>query len=401
MTPEGAQPSLKGMKVVLLHDWLTGMRGGERVLEAFCEIFPEAPIYSLIHKPGSTSPVIDSHEIKTSFLNRIPGIYENYRKFLPLFPTAADSINITEKPALILSSSHCVIKAVKKPAGSRHISYIHSPMRYIYDQFDAYFGPTAPLSQRLVAPLIRGYLTRYDLESNRNVDGFIANSEFVRDRIRKFYDREANVVHPFVDLVDFSEVAANPPPRENYFLMVSAFAPNKHVEVAIRAFNELGKKLVIVGSGQQENYLRSMAGPTIEFKGSCSRKEIIQLFARAQAFIFPGVEDFGITPLESLAAGTPVIALHAGGVLETLNDDVADFFEGNDTVLPFKKETTVNLNEPTDSNFHPHSKYPKTLTEAVRRFKPARFDRTKLLARAAEFSKDTFKRNIISQLAIK
>ena len=314
-------------KTVLLHDWLTGFRGGERVLEAFCEMAPGAPIYTLLHAPGSTSELIEKRPIHTSFLNSIPGIESRYRKFLPLFPVAVDRMHIAEDAELVLSSCHCVIKGLRKPKGSVHVSYIHSPMRYMYDQYDHYFGPHAPLYQRMGAWVFRDYLVRWDRESNRNVDMMIANSHFVKERIRKYYERDALVVHPFVELKDFERVQTAKPAKDDGFVMVTAFAPNKRVDLAIEAFNELKLPLMIVGSGQLEQELKAMAGPTIRFLGNIGREEIVDLLARSQALIFPGVEDFGITPLESLAAGTPVIALRAGGVLETLTDEDTIFFD--------------------------------------------------------------------------
>lgn len=316
------------MKVVILHDWLTGFRGGERVLEAICEMFPEAPIYTLIHKKGSTSPTIESREIVTSFLDKIPGIYDNYRKFLPVMPLAAELLKITHEADLVISSSHCVIKGVKKPKGAKHISYVHSPMRYIYDQFDSYFG-NASLPIKIAAHICRPYLQWWDKRSNKNVDQMIANSEFVRKRIQKYYNIDAKVIHPFVDLEDFEEVQKNPPPKEDFYLMVTAFAPNKRVDLAIEAFNENGLPLKIIGGGSatEEEKLKQMARPNIEFLGRLSRKEVIEHYAKAKAFIFPGVEDFGITPLESLAARTPVIAYKKGGVLETQTKETGIFFE--------------------------------------------------------------------------
>lgn len=355
------------MKVILLHDWLTGMRGGERVLEAFCELFPEAPLYTLIYKRGSTTPLIENRPIHASFLNRVPSISEHYRKFLPLFPKAADSLRL-EKADLILSSSHCVIKAVRKPQGAKHISYIHSPMRYIYDQFENYFGEQAPLIQRLGATALRGYLTRYDLASNANVDVMVANSRFVQSRIRQYYGRESLVVHPFVGLEDFEGVKAQPPPKKDFFLMVTAFAPNKRVDLAIEAFNKTGIPLKIVGSGQQEKQLKKMSRSNIEFLGSLQRPQIVSMLAQARALIFPGVEDFGITPLEALAAGTPVIAFRAGGVLETLDDKVALFFE------------------------KPNA---ESLASAIKRLDSVEFDRMDLQRRAARFSKEKFKKEIL------
>lgn len=361
------------MKVVLLHDWLTGFRGGERVLEALCEMFPEAPIYTLIHEKGSTSPIIESREIITSFLDRIPGIHKSYRKYLPLMPLAASMLKIKHDADIVISSSHCVIKGVKKPSNSIHISYIHSPMRYIYDQFENYFGNKS-LPTKIVAHLIRPYLRWWDKNSNKNVDILIANSEFVAARIRRYYGLESQVIHPFVDLEDFSEIQKNPPPREDFYLMVTAFAPNKRVDLAIEAFNENGLPLKIIGGGSEEEQrgLKRLAKDNIEFLGKVSREEIISHYARAKAFIFPGVEDFGITPLESLAAGTPLIAYQAGGVLETQNEKTASFFQ------------------------YPNA---KSLNQALKIKK--HFNPKDLQSRANEFSKDHFKKQICDLISSK
>lgn len=355
------------MRVVLLHDWLTGFRGGERVLEVFCEMFPDAPLYTLIHKKGSVPASIENRKIVTSYLNNIPGIHEHYRKFLPLFPSAAAGLHITDEADLILSSSHCVIKGVVKPLGAKHISYVHSPMRYLYDQFDNYFGAHAPWYQRWGIKLFKNYLVNWDKASNRNVDIMLGNSSFVQQRISKYYEMDSDVVYPFVDLDDFRRVQNNPLDKEDYYIMVTAFAPNKRVDLAVRTFNGLGKKLKIIGSGQQESELKSMAASNIEFLGNLSREEVVDHFAKAKALIFPGVEDFGITPLESLAAGTPVVAFRAGGVLETLTDKTAIFFD--------------DANE-------------ESLLEAVQRFEQKTFSKGELFARAEKFSKKVFKQNI-------
>ncbi len=354
------------MKVVLLHDWLTGFRGGERVLEVFCELFPDAPLYTLIHKQGSVPATIENRKITTSFLNSIPGIHKHYRKFLPLFPLAAESLTIVEDADLVLSSSHCVIKGVRKPSESVHISYIHSPMRYLYDQFDNYFGPSAPWYQRVGIKFFKNYLINWDLRSNTNVDVPVANAHFVQERIKKYYEIDSKVIHPFVELDDF--LTDNPPPKEDYYLMVTAFAPNKKVDLAIKAFNELKLPLKIIGSGQQEEYLKSLAGETIEFHGNLSREEVVSFFQRAKGFVFPGVEDFGITPLESLASGTPIIAYKIGGVLETLNDQVAEFFS-----------------EPSKEG----------LITAIRSFEKREFQRETLVKRALDFSREKFKKEIM------
>lgn len=358
-------------RVVILHDWLTGFRGGERVLEAICELFPEAPIYTLLHVKGSTSPLIESREIVTSFLNRVPGARDNYRKFLPLMPLAAERLRITHPADIVISSSHCVIKGVPKPQGSKHLSYVHSPMRYIYDQFENYFGHTR-LPVRLAANLCRPYLQFWDRESNRNVDQMIGNSDFVARRIEAFYHRDAKVIHPFVDLSDFRRVQSDPPPKENFFLMVTAFAPNKKVDLALQAFRQLkGLQLKIVGSGSREETLRlkALGGENVQFLGNVSRDRIVDLMARALGFVFPGVEDFGITPLESLAAGTPVIAYRAGGVLETLTPKTAVFFNEADV---------------------------SSLVRALESYQPGGFDRADLLGRAEQFSKQHFQAQFLA-----
>lgn len=360
---------MPNMKVVLMHDWLTGFRGGERVLEVFCEMFPEAPLYTLLHDKGSVPESIENRKIHTSFLDKMPGIYKHYRKTLPLMPLAASMMKVQEEADLVLSSSHCVIKGVKKPSNAFHVSYIHSPMRYIYDQFDAYFGPHAPWYQRLGMKFFRNYLTNWDIKSNENVDYPIANAEFVKERIKTYYKIDSDVVHPFVDLEDFRERQGHFVKKEDFYIMVTAFAPNKRVDLAISTFKKLGLNLKIIGSGQEEERLKEMAGPTIEFLGNVSREEVIDHFFRAKAMIFPGIEDFGITPLESLASGTPVIAFRKGGVLETLNDQVAVFFDQQNEFA---------------------------LSQAIRRFQDTErlMKKETMFKRADDFSKESFKKNM-------
>ncbi|MBF0300067.1 MAG: glycosyltransferase [Oligoflexia bacterium] len=374
----------KKLKVVLLHDWLTGFRGGERVFEVFCELFPSAPIHTLIYSKGTTSPIIESPErkIHPSILNKLPNVSKYYRKLLPIFPIIAQNINIDHDTDLIISSSHCVIKGIPKPnLYCKHISYIHSPMRYIYDQFDAYFGKEsgAGTIQKIVAHMIRGYLQRWDINSNNNVDTLIANSLFVQERISTFYKTNSIVINPFVDTKDFDLVKTNfsTENKENYYVMVTAFAPNKRVDLAIMAFNKLKWPLKIVGEGQLESTLQQLnTNPNTEFLGNIKRENVVNLLSKAKALIFPGVEDFGIVPLEALAAGTPVIAYKKGGVLETLNDEVALFFE--EATVP----SLIQALEYFENNLQ------KTFatTEA----------KNKLFARASQFSKKNFKEKIMN-----
>ena len=359
------------MRVVLLHDWLTDYRGGERVLEVFCEMFPQAPLYTLIYEKGSVGPLIEDRKIVASFLNRIPNIHTHYRKFLPLFPAAASRLKIVEKADLVLSSSHCVIKGVPAPSGAKHICYIHSPMRYLYDQYDHYFGPHAPLYQRWGMKIFKKYLTWRDLADNDNVDVMLANSRFVQKRISTWYQRSSEVVHPFVELSDVQEFRNKPVQKEPFYLVVSAFAPNKRIDMAIEAFNRNGRPLKIIGAGQQERMLRALAKGNIEFLGKLSRRELLSCLSRARGLVFPGIEDFGITPLEALAVGTPVIAQKKGGVLDTLDESVAEFFE---------EEEGKSMEE--------------SLGEAIIRFEKKTFERDVLFNRADGFSREKFKSKV-------
>jgi glycosyltransferase involved in cell wall biosynthesis len=301
------------LRAVLVHDWLTGMRGGEKVLEAFCNLFPAAPIFTLLHLPGKVSPFIESHPIHTSFLQRMPLAAKRYRHYLPLFPRAVRSLELPGAD-LVLSSSHCVAKGVKVPPGAVHVSYVHTPMRYVWDMYDAYFGPGRGGLARWVMPFFRGGLQRWDVRTAASVDHFIANSAHVAERIKRHYGREAEVIHPPVEAKRFAPVEE----PEDYYLVLSALAPYKRVDLAVEACSKLGYRLKVVGVGTEEARLKEMAGPTVEFLGWQPDEALPELYAKARAFIFPGEEDFGITPLESMASGRPVVAYGKGGALETV-----------------------------------------------------------------------------------
>ncbi|MGP0591321.1 glycosyltransferase [Nitrospira sp. T9] len=302
------------MKVALVHDWLTGMRGGERCLEALCELFPDAPIYTLFHVKGSVSRTIERHPIIPSFLNRVPFAKSRYRYLLPFFPSAIQRLEIHQYD-LVVSSSHCVAKGIRVPRETCHISYVHTPMRYIWDGFDTYFGNTGMWSfGRLGMGLFRRRLQRWDVESNAHVSCFIANSQNVAGRIARQYGRAACVVYPPVDWQNFHVSHRH----EGFYLMVTAFAPYKKVDLAIAAANELGLPLKIIGQGQDEKRLRRMAGQSVEFLGWQSDHRVRDFYSRCLAVLFPGEEDFGIVPLEAMASGKPVIAYGKGGALETI-----------------------------------------------------------------------------------
>lgn len=300
-------------RVAVIHDWLTGMRGGEAVLEAILDVVPQAEIFTLFHFPGRVSAQIESHPIHTSSLQRRASNASDYRRLLPLFPRAIREFDLSGYDAVV-SSSHCVAKGVdakRKP----HLCYCHTPMRYIWDRFDDYF----PRSRPLLRAAARGaavWLRKWDVTTSAGVTQFVANSEFVRDRIRRFYDRDSVVIHPFVD--DAFLDAPLVDDRDDYHVIVSALVPYKRVELAIEAAEASGTPLVIIGGGPLLDSLSSRAVPNVRFLGHVSRDAVIHHVSRARSLILPGIEDFGITPLEAMALGTPVVTVGEGGVLDSV-----------------------------------------------------------------------------------
>jgi glycosyltransferase involved in cell wall biosynthesis len=305
------------VKVALVHDWLTGMRGGEYVLERLCRMFPDAPIHTLLWNRGSVSPRIESHPIHTTFLQRLPGVARHYRWYLPLFPRAIAGVRLEGFDAVI-SSSHCVAKGVSVAEGTFHLSYVHTPMRYVWELESQYFPPGRfpwPLSWYVRRTCAR--LRRWDVATSGGPHALVANSENVRGRIARHYRRDSAVVHAPVDLSRFTLAREN----GDYDLVVGAFAPNKRVDLAIEACRRLGRRLLVVGSGQQEDQLRRGAGRGVEFLGRVSNDQVARLYAGARALLFPGEEDFGLVPIEAMASGCPVAAYGRGGALETVGRD--------------------------------------------------------------------------------
>lgn len=306
-----------GGRVALVHDWLTGMRGGERVLEALCRMFPDAPIYTLVHVPGRVSPTIERHPIRTSPLQRVPGIERWYRHLLPLYPAALAALRLA--PAdLVISSSHCVAKSVVAPPGARHLCYCHTPVRYAYDQFEAYFGRARVgwLTSTLMRPAMAAF-ARWDRRTSVRPDRYVANSQHVARRIRAHYNRESLVVHPPVDTTYYVPAAGD---RQRRALVVSALVPYKRVDVAIAACRLVGLPLTIVGQGPEEARLRAMAGADVEFAGALSDEGVRARYRSSAMLLMPGEEDFGLVPVEAQACGTPVVALGRGGATETVVD---------------------------------------------------------------------------------
>jgi glycosyltransferase involved in cell wall biosynthesis len=301
-----------GADVVLVHDWLTGMRGGEKVLEAMCRRWPAARLYTLLHGPGSVSAAIERLQPRTSILQRLPGVLRYYRYLLPLMPYAVDWH--LDDCALVVSSSHCVAKGVRVPSGVPHVCYCHTPMRYVWHMREAYFPRAGGVRGWLLRRLL-DRLRDWDRASAAGVTHFIANSRVVQRRIRDCYERDSVVIHPPVD-TDFYCPA--PVPREDYYLVLSAFAPYKRLDLAVTACRMLGRRLVIIGSGQDEAKLRRLAGPDTAFLGWQSDVVLRDHLRRCRALLFPGEEDFGIVPVEAQSCGTPVIAFGRGGATETV-----------------------------------------------------------------------------------
>lgn len=368
--PAAVADSGGDLRVALVHDWLTGMRGGERCLEVLCELFPRAPLYTLLHVPGSVSPTIERRRIVTSFVQRLPGAATRYRHYLPLFPLAIRQFDLRAYD-LIVSMSHCVAKGTRVPHGVLHLSYCFSPMRYIWERYDDYFVRGRGLATRALMPPVAAALRRWDRRTG-SVQRFVANSRYTAERIRRWYGRDADVIHSPVDAGRF----AIAPEIDDYYLVVSALVPYKRVDLAVEAANRLGRRLAVVGAGPEEQRLRALAGPTVEFLGWRTDREVAALYARCRAFLFPAVEDFGITPLEAAAAGRPTIALRQGGVPETMI--------GLDN--PGASPTAVFFDAQTAD----------ALVAAIRTFEAAeaRFEPKALRARAEQFDRPVFKRRL-------
>lgn len=353
------------------------MRGGELLLEELINIFPAADIYTLFYRPERISLEINLRPIYTSLLQKIPPTKQYYRYFLPFFPFAIERMDLADYN-LIFSISHCVAKGVKKRPNQIHICYCNSPMRYLYDQFDVYFRNSQGKLKLtgVVLNLIRDKLKKWDFKSSKKerVDLFIANSRNIADKIKKYWNRDSEIIYPFVDVNLFApqkEQGRNNFPAK-YFLIVSALVPYKRIDIAIQAFNILKERLIIVGEGTERGRLEKMANSNIEFGGWVSDESLRELYQGCQALIFPGEEDFGIVPLEAMACGKPVIAFRKGGALETVIDGVTGRF----------------FNDP----------HPESLAETVKCFHPEDFNFLDLRRRAEEFSRDVFHKSLVNIL---
>ena len=349
------------MRVVFSHDWLNGMRGGEKCLEALCELYPDGPIYTLFCEKRWISAPIARHSIITSKVQRFPGVFSFYRNYLPFFPYAVEAFS-PEPADVLISTHHCVAKGIRKPEKSIHICYCFTPMRYTWGFFDEYFGKRNFFSKAFIAFFLKK-IKKWDLKSNAGVDHFVAISQHIRNRIRLCYGREAEVIYPPVDTGFYS-----PDPaviREDFYLVVSALVAYKRVDLAVSAFNRMGKKLTVIGEGPEKKSLQKIAGKNIQFLGWQSDERIRGFYRRAKALVFPGEEDFGIVPVEMQACGGSVIAFEKGGALETVKDGGTGIF--------FKAATE------------------NSLIDAIHRFEVMTWDPQKARERALGFSRERFK----------
>lgn len=357
-------------RVALIHDYLNQYGGAERVLEALNEIYPNAPIFTSIYAPDLMPASYRSWDIRTSFMQRLPGVHRNHQPYLPFYPLAFQRFQL-DSFDVILSSSSAWAKGVRAPDHAIHICYCHSPMRFAWD-FERYAERErlGGLVQRTLPPFL-ALLRRWDIATSQRVDHFIANSTTVARRINDFWSREATVIYPPVD-TDGAE-PVGPSEVGDYFLLVSRLVPYKRFDIAIEAFNALGLPLKIVGDGRARAELEQLAGPTIEFLGTVTDEEKYHLYARCRAAIFPAEDDFGIAQVEVQAAGRPAIALAAGGALDTVIDGV------------------------TGVHFAPQT--PEALIEAVRRFEGLSFSSETIVQNAARFSRPRFQREIAEFVA--
>lgn len=321
----------KHPKVALVHDWLVSRGGGERVLKCLHDMWPEAPIYTLVYDADKAPEWCRECDVRTTYIQKWPGGKSHHKMLLQFMPRAWESLDLQEYDLVVSSCASCCKGVLTRPDAA-HVCYCHSPIRYVWDLYYDYLDQTDPVRRFAMRRVIPG-IRQWDYLAAQRVDRFVANSDYVGKRIRKFYRRESVTIHP-VTPVHATEVGE----PKGYYLVVSRFVRYKRVDLAIEACNRLGRRLVVVGSGgEEEQSLRELAGPTVEFMGRVSDGEMAGLYAGADAFLFPGIEDFGLTPVEAMGSGVPVIAYGEGGALETVEDGVTGLF--------FHEQTAESLAE--------------------------------------------------------
>lgn len=314
------------MKTALIHYWLINMRGGEKVIQTLAEIYPEAVLYSNVVERKALSPELANRDIHTTFIQRLPQAARRYQQYLPLMPLALEQLDLRNFD-LVISSESGPAKGVIVHPGATHICYCHSPMRYIWDMYHDYMRKASFPVRLLMRPLCH-YLRMCDQLSSMRVDQFVANSRYVAERIRNYYGRQAHVIAPPVNIEDFQIISE----KSDFYLFFGELVAYKRAELAIESFRGTNRKLVVAGKGEQLEYLKKIAPPNVTFTGSLTFPQVKQYLANAKALIFPGVEDFGIIPVEAMASGTPVIAFKKGGVLDSILDNQTGIFFQEQTV---------------------------------------------------------------------
>ena len=356
------------MRIALVHDWLNQYGGAERVLEALHELFPQAPIYTSMFGPDRMPDAYRSWDIRTSFMQRLPFITSRYQMYLPFYPLAAESFDLSGYDMVISDSSGFCHGIVTRPE-TFHLTYCHAPPRYVWGLNQYLTRESVGRLPRLVLPALISALRIWDQQAAQRPDRYVANSAATARRVAKYYGREATVIYPPVD-VQSARITES---VGDYLLVVSRLIPYKRVDLAVEACSLLGRSLVVVGDGRDRAALESKAGPTVRFLGHVTREELNRLVASCQALLFPGEEDFGIVPVEAQAAGRPVIAFAGGGALETVVEGQTGlFFERQDV---------------------------ESLSEAIRRFDPRAFDPERIRQHALQFDTVVFRERIAQAVA--
>jgi len=358
------------LKIAIIHDWLAsagGAGGAEKTLEAVIEIFPKAHIYTTVYNPQRMPERFSKYNIRTTFIQKLPLAKTHYQLYLPLMPMAVENLNLDEYD-VVISFNHSFAKGVITGISTLHICYCYTPLRYVWDMYQTYLTyEDMSRWKKFFIPFIFNYLRRWDVVSSRGVDKFVAISDYIARRIKKCYDRKSEVIYPPVEVDKFALSTK----KDNFFLIVSRLVSYKRIDLTIKAFNELGLPLVIIGTGPLASRLKKLAQSNIKFMGRQKDNVVREYLSKCRGLIFPGEEDFGITPVEAMASGTPVIAYKRGGVLETIDEESGVFFS----------EDTAS-----------------SLIKAVRGFDKKSFSPERMREKACRFDKKTFQNRFLKMV---